>query len=190
MLSLEAIRLDSQLRCVPRRSIIIVGSVTLALFKEMAGIEKAERYLRIDDLDLCVDEKLYAKLYRNSKPKSEILTSDNCWAQNRYRNVQTLRREHTVSKLKRPVQLDVGRNVFTWSHSAVQSDALEFDGYSVLNPFHQLAWYEVLGRKKDDVKIKMLRELIIPIFADRPDLTLPVPFELQDLAQGVLGRAA
>jgi hypothetical protein len=189
MRSLEAIRVDPFLRKLPRQQIVIVGSVTLALYKDMAGIDKAERYLRIDDLDLCIEDAKYNSLFRRSKPKGRTSVR-RPWAQNAYRGVETLRREHRVNGLKRPVQLDVGSSVFTWSHDQLLPDALEYNGYSVLNPFRQLAWYGALGRKKDDIKIEMLRELIIPTLADSPDLTLPVPVELQCLAQDVLGRAA
>ncbi|QQS19900.1 hypothetical protein IPL85_00335 [Candidatus Saccharibacteria bacterium] len=183
MLSLEAIQLDPQLKRVPKKAIIIVGSVTLALYKELAGIEKADRYLSIDDLDICVDETVYDELYLNSKPKALIRPGDDSWVQNRYRNVETLRREHKVDGLKRLVQLDVGPTVFRWSHEEVLTDAVMRPGkdgndYSILNPLRQLAWYEALGRKKDQVKIEMLRDLILPRFADREDLTLPIPPEL------------
>lgn len=202
MLSLQAIEQDSQLRSIPRHLVVIAGSVSIALYKNMLDIEKAERYLRIDDLDLCVSPEVYAELYANSIPKLHIEDGDTpgssqlmkdgstLWLRNQYHGVNTLRREHSVKGLRRPVQLDVGATVLRWMHSHVLEDTLLYDGYSVINPLRQLAWYEHLNRKKDGIKIEMLRDLIIPGFADSKVVALPIPIELIPLAQDVLGLAA
>jgi hypothetical protein len=202
MLSLQAIEQDPQLRSIPRHLVIVAGSVSIALYKNILGIEKAERYLRIDDLDLCVSPEVYAKLYANSTPKphaeddepSKILQINEdvgpLWLRNQYHGVNTLRREHSIKGLRRRVQLDVGATVLRWTHKKLLEDALPYDGYSVINPLRQLAWYENLDRKKDGIKIEMLRELIIPRFADNKVVALPIPLELIPLAQEVLGLAA
>lgn len=162
MLSLQAIELAPELQTVERNQILIIGSVTLALYKDLAGIPANQQHIHIDDLDLSVPEPVFKTLDMDAKDKPDALPSEDIWVRNGYRGVHTVRRNISVPTLDRPVQLDVGTGAHSWPHEELLDSALTYDGYSVIDPRKQLAWYEALDRKKDQTKIHILRATIIP----------------------------
>ena len=183
MRSLEAISLDPDLRNLPPDELVIVGSMTIGLLKEKAGIEKGDNFVKIDDLDGCVSPTTYRQLRVKSKYPQDTEPGDTCWIRASYTGIETLRRSHRVEGLDWPVQLDIGTTVGHWSHKEVAADAVEHEGHNVLNPLRQLAWYEMLGRKKDEEKIAKLR-IIIPRLWET--VAISVPAELRELASDVL----
>ncbi len=162
MLSLQAIELAPELQATERNQILIIGSVTLALYKDLAGIPASQQHIHIDDLDLSVPESVFKSLDRAAKNKPDTLPDEDSWVRNGYHGVHTVRRNFVVPQLNRPVQLDIGTGANGWSHKELRDSALAYDGYSVINPHKQLAWYEALDRKKDQTKIRILRTAIIP----------------------------
>lgn len=162
MLSLKAIELTPELRTIPREEIAIIGSVTVALFKATLGIPSDEQHIHIDDLDLSVPQEVYALLDCEAKDKADLMPGENAWVRNGYRGVHTVRRNVAVPGLSRLVQLDIGTGAHSWSHEDLLGSGLMYDGYRVIDPRQQLAWYEALGRKKDQQKIKLLSTTIIP----------------------------
>lgn len=169
MLFLEAIKLDPDLSRVPKEKIVIVGSVALAMYSKLAGL-KAATHPIMHDLDLCVDETTYALLLKKSLPADSNPQDNNSWRQDTRCGNTTLRKNYMLQGLDKPVQLDVGPTVHNWSYGEVCEDALNFEGFKVLSPLRQLAWYEALNRKDDSSKMILLRTVLIPKLIDCADL--------------------
>ena len=161
MLSLQAIELAPELQSIARDNVVILGSVALALCKDLAGIPADQHHVHIDDLDLSVPESTFMSL-ANPGNSYGTLPSENIWTRNSYRGVDTMRRSIVVPQLDRSVQLDIGTGANGWTHEELLDSALTHDGYSVIDPRKQLIWYEALDRKKDQTKIDLLRTIIIP----------------------------
>lgn len=162
MLSLAAIELAPELQTLERNQILIIGSVTLAVYKDLAGIPANQHHVHIDDLDLSVPKPVFETLDRVAKDKPDILPGEDTWVRNGYHGVYTVRHNVVVPQLNRPVQLDIGTGANGWTHEELLDSALTYKGYSVIDPHTQLTWYEALNRKKDQTKIGILRSAIIP----------------------------
>ncbi len=162
MLSLQALELAPEVQTIERGQILIIGSVTLALYKDLASIPADQHHVHIDDLDLSVPEPVFTALDKAAKDKSDTLPGEDTWVRNYYHGTHTVRRNFVVSQLTRPVQLDIGTGANGWTHDELLDSALTYDGYSVIDPHKQLTWYEALNRKKDQTKIHILRTTIIP----------------------------
>lgn len=185
MLSLQAIEKVPELLAIERSQICVVGSLALALYKDLAEIPASEYHVHIDDLDLSVFTETLLPLLARAKKKSELPDVRDDWWSNKYSNVVTVRRNVEVPGLKRPVQLDIGSGAHIWTHEELLSDALPYvgtdvasSGYSVISPHKQLAWYKALsyrgkGREKDKPKIEILREVIIPRLEETIGLARP-----------------
>ena len=169
MLSLQAIELASELRDIPREQIVIIGSMALALHKDLFGIPADQYHIHVDDLDLSIPRLRFEALNGTAADKATELLPEG-WLRNGYHGVHTVRRsivvppslDVTVPELKRPVQLDVGTGAHTWSHDELLARSFGYQGYRLITPQRQLIWYEALNRKKDIPKIELLRMAIIP----------------------------